>query len=60
MIIANPTIDICRDKKDNKFLECADAVKADYIISGDDDLLSLKKYKDILVIRSPEALKIIS
>src|SRR3989338_10777339 len=44
-------IKVCRDEKDNKFLECAENAKADHIISGDDDLLSLKEYKGIPIIR---------
>lgn len=30
-------------------IECAIAGKADYIISGDDDLLELKEYKGIKI-----------
>ena len=37
-------IKVCRDEKDNKLLECAESAKVDYIVSGDEDLLSLKKY----------------
>jgi uncharacterized protein len=35
---------VCRDPKDDMYLECALAAGADYIISGDSDLLSLKEY----------------
>lgn len=35
-------IDLCRDPKDNKFLDVAIASYADYLITGDDDLLILK------------------
>lgn len=52
-------INICRDPEDNNFLECAELAKADYIVSGDKDLLSLKKYKNIGIIKSLEALKLI-
>ena len=38
-------VNVCRDKKDNFLLAlCADG-KADYLITGDDDLLVLKKFK---------------
>jgi len=50
-------VDVCRDEKDNKFLECAENSKADYIISGDEDLLSLKRHKNIPIVRSSEILK---
>lgn len=52
-------IDVCRDKKDNKFLECAENVEADYLVSGDDDLVSLKKYKDTSIVRTSEILKML-
>ena len=52
-------IKVCRDEKDNKFLECAENAKADYIISGDDDLLSLKEYKEIPIIRTWRILQLL-
>lgn len=36
--------DICRDKDDNNVLWLAESVKADYIITGDKDLLVLTPY----------------
>lgn len=60
IIIGNKlNINICIDKKDNKFLECAEHAKADYIVSGDKDLLILKKYKNIKVINSSEIIKLL-
>lgn len=44
-------LDICRDKKDNMFLNCAFTCQAKYIISGDDDLLSLKSLGEIQIIQ---------
>ena len=38
-----------RDPSDNKFLECAVAGKASVIISGDKDLLSLGRYRQIRI-----------
>lgn len=43
-------VHICRDKKDNKFLELAEEAKADFIVTGDKDLLSLKKHRSTLII----------
>ena len=48
---------ICRDPKDNMFLNCALAGKADFIISGDDDLLALKKVSEIEIIKPVHFLK---
>lgn len=45
--------DICRDPKDNLILGTALQGKCQCIISGDKDLLVLKKYKDIDII-SPQ------
>ena len=38
-----------RDPSDNKFLECAVAGKARVIISGDKDLLSLGRHRQIQI-----------
>jgi putative PIN family toxin of toxin-antitoxin system len=40
---------IQRDPSDNKFLECAVAGKAPVLISGDKDLLSLGRYRQIRI-----------
>ncbi len=46
------TVKVCRDEKDNKFLECAESAKADYLVSGDEDLLVLKEYNGIPIVRT--------
>lgn len=51
------TINVCRDKSDNKFIECAVSCSADFIISGDNDLLSLKRYRKIKIVKTIEFLK---
>ncbi len=43
-------ISICRDPKDNMYLEIAIAGKADLIITGDSDLLVLHPFCNIPVI----------
>src|SRR3989344_2107058 len=53
-------IKVCRDEKDNKFLECAESAKADYIVSGDEDLLSLKEYKGIPIVRTGRILQLLN
>ena len=53
------SINVCRDKKDNKFIECAVMAKADLIVSRDEDLLVLKKYADIRIINIKEALDMV-
>lgn len=59
IIIANPKEEavIVDDPADNKFLACAIACNAHFIVSGDEHLLSLKKYQHIRIIEAKEALK---
>lgn len=40
----------CRDPKDNIYLELAVCGKADLIISGDEDLLTMKHFKGTSII----------
>jgi len=48
-----------RDETDNKYLECATAANADYIITGDKDLLVLKEYRQTKIVSAAEYLYII-
>ncbi|OGC06763.1 putative toxin-antitoxin system toxin component, PIN family [candidate division WOR-1 bacterium RIFOXYD2_FULL_36_8] len=41
---------IKNDPSDNKFIETAVDSKANFIVSGDNHLLALKKYKDIIIL----------
>lgn len=52
-------ITVSRDTDDNKFIETALAGNAEYIISGDEDLLVLKSYKDIRIVKPAEFLNLI-
>ncbi len=47
---------IKKDPEDNKFLDCAVAGKADYIVSGDRHLLELKEHKSIKIVTASELL----
>lgn len=57
-IETSETIIECRDPKDNKFLELAVCGKADFIISGDEDLLVLNPFRNIQIITPDSFLKI--
>jgi len=46
------------DPDDNKFIECAVASKAAYIVSGDKHLLNLKNYQGIQIKKAAEFLEI--
>ena len=51
-------ITACRDRKDDKFLELAVNGKADYIITGDQDLLVLHPFQNIVIISVSDYLRI--
>ncbi len=50
---------ICRDVDDNKIIDTAISGNAKYIITGDDDLLILKSYQRIKIIKAREFLNLI-
>lgn len=56
LIEITENITSCRDPKDNKFLELAVSGKADFIITGDRDLLVLNPFRNIEIITINEFL----
>lgn len=50
VIKVSSDIRICRDSEDDKFISCAVDDRCIYIVSGDNDLLSLKDYDGIEII----------
>jgi putative PIN family toxin of toxin-antitoxin system len=50
LISISSSITICRDYKDNFLLNLAIDGKADFLVSGDDDLLCLKKIENIPIV----------
>lgn len=57
-IIINPSVTIkeSRDIKDNFLLELSETAKADYLLTRDNDLLVLNKWKDTKIVRPEEFL----
>ncbi len=53
------SIHVSRDPDDDKFLECALNCKAIYIVSGDNDLLDIKEYNNVKIVRVDEFLRIV-
>jgi len=49
--------DVVRDKKDNKIIECAFDSKASYIVTGDPDLLILKEFRGIKIVKARKFLE---
>lgn len=58
--IVNPVVfprPVCRDQDDDKFLEAAKGGSAQYIVTGDDDLLVLHPYQGIQILKPKEFLE---
>lgn len=53
-------VTLCRDEKDNPFLDVALAGKADYLITGDADLLVLRQIENTRIITAAEAVLMLS
>jgi putative PIN family toxin of toxin-antitoxin system len=58
-VIAPPPLaqPVCRDPDDDAVLALGVAAKADFIVSGDRDLLSLKSFQNIPIVTPAEALR---
>ncbi len=54
LIAPHSEVHLSRDPDDDKFIACASDTKALYIVSGDKDLLVLKRYQDIEIITAKE------
>ena len=50
---------VCSDPDDDKFLEAVVAADADYVVSGDAALLSLKNHHGIRIVRPAQFLKLL-
>jgi len=50
-------VSVCRDAKDNMFLSLAVSAQADFIISGDNDLLALHPFEGIPILSPVNFLK---
>ncbi len=56
LVIPGRAVKVCRDPKDDKFLEAAIAGKVEAIVSGDADLLVLNPFEGINILRPSEFL----
>jgi uncharacterized protein len=50
------TVKVSRDPNDDMFLECAALAKADFLVAGDKDLLTLGTYKKTRIVTPSEYL----
>ena len=53
-VIVTSNVDLCRDPKDNFLLSLAKDSNADFLITGDNDLLVLKKFKGTRIVTVAE------
>ncbi len=60
LISIKKSFHVCRDPHDNKFIDCAIASKAKYIITGDNDLLVLQKIMNVQIVKPISFLSIFS
>jgi uncharacterized protein len=51
------TVKLCRDPHDDMFLECATLAKADLLVAGDKDLLTLGAYEGTRIVTPSEYLR---
>lgn len=54
IIEINETITVCRDPKDDKLLELAVSGNADFLVTGDKDLLALNPFREVDIITPRE------
>lgn len=55
------TLDVVkRDAADNRVLECAEEIGADYVVTGDEDLLELQEYKGIQILTPAEFISVLA
>ncbi len=57
--IVDPVKGICRDPDDDMFIACAVSASADFIVTGDKDLLDIGKYQSVTIISGSDLLKIL-
>jgi uncharacterized protein len=52
------TLDVVKDDADdNRVIECAVGARADYIVTGDNDLLRLRTFRNVAIVSPAEFLK---
>lgn len=52
----NRKVDVCRDPDDNQMIEAALAGQAEFVVTGDKDLLVLEEFETVRFITAPEFL----
>jgi putative PIN family toxin of toxin-antitoxin system len=60
VIRTEPHLHLLADEPDNRVLECAEAVGANFIVTGDKHLLFLKHFQNSTVVKLSDFLRLIS
>lgn len=50
LLVPTRRVEVCRDPSDNLVIECALAGSAEYIVTGDPDLLVLDRFENIAIV----------
>ncbi len=58
IISAKTRVAVCRDPDDDKFISCAIDGQCYYVVSGDKDLLTLKKVRYVRIVTVSEFLEL--
>jgi uncharacterized protein len=58
--LGSVTVTVCRDPDDNNVIETALIGMADYIVSGDKDLLVLKEHDGVKIVKPAELIELLS
>ena len=57
-VLVSPLPTICRDKDDNHILQLCESVSAEYLITGDKDLLIIVNYKSTRILSPSDFLRL--
>ena len=57
LVVSTRVVTVCRDPDDNHVLACALAGHAEYLVTGDPDLLVLEEYEGIAIVKVRDFLK---
>ncbi len=59
-VVTDESIRACRDPKDDKFLDVAVGGEADYLVTGDEDLLVLHPFRGVPILTPTDFLESVS
>lgn len=60
VVTNGPRLHVVRDEPDNRILECAVKAHADFIVTGDRQLLALSKYEGVKILRLADFLTLLA